>query len=163
MNLSSILNGDRMTLNIDTCFESIELENEHGIRYLSPLNIKGIIRKKGDFMELDAHFQSEVAVSCGRCLQDVIFPVDMEAKVFLTSEDQRSWDDEYDSFLIEKDQVNLAELATLEILQQLPIQPLCDEDCLGLCPQCGANLNVEDCQCEEETDSRFDILKELLK
>ena len=77
--------------------------------------------------------------------------------------DNVSWEDDYDSFIIENDEIDLIEIATLEIVQEIPIQPLCDEDCLGLCPYCGKNLNVEECDCEPETDSRFDILKELLK
>ena len=50
-----------------------------------------------------------------------------------------------------------------EILQEILVQPLCGEDCQGICPSCGKNLNTEECNCEKETDSRFDILKELLK
>lgn len=163
MNLSSILNGERQTLNVDVCFEPTELDNEQGIRYLSPLNIKGIIRNTGRFLELKAKISTDISVDCARCLAEVDIPIDLEVEAVLMTEDQRTWDDEYDSFVIEKDEIDMAELASSEILQFIPLQPLCSEECHGLCSGCGANLNEEECTCEEQTDSRFDILKELLK
>lgn len=163
MNLGPILNGERLTLNVDVCFDPIELDNEHGIRYLSPLNIKGIIRNTGRLLELKAEISTRVSTDCARCLADVEIPIKMEVTAVLMTEDQRTWDDDYDSFVIEDGQVDLVELASSEILQFIPIQPLCSEDCKGLCSGCGVNLNEESCACERQTDSRFDILKELLK
>ena len=45
-----------------------------------------------------------------------------------------------------------------------PFKVLCDEDCKGLCPSCGANLNQEQCSCGDDTDidPRMEALKELL-
>ncbi len=163
MNLGLILNGERQTLNVDEHILVADLENEHGIRYLTPLHIKGIIRSKNNSMEMDVEISTEVSVDCARCLADVNFPIQIENKIVLMTEDQRSWDDEYDSFLIEDGELGLLDLASSEILQSLPIQPLCSEDCKGFCSGCSVNLNEEDCKCEKQTDSRFDILKELLK
>lgn len=163
MNLSSILNGKRQTLNIDAEFELTELGNDQGIRYLSPLKVKGIIRKTGESIRMKVQIDTRVAAECSRCLSEAEYPIDMEAEVNLLTEDSLSWEDDFDSFVIEDDKINLVEIASLEILQELPIQPLCQEACEGLCPRCGANLNQGLCNCQEETDSRFDILKELLK
>jgi len=45
----------------------------------------------------------------------------------------------------------------------LPMKPLCRPDCKGLCPQCGANLNLESCTCESvKIDPRLALLKDLL-
>ena len=65
-------------------------------------------------------------------------------------------------------QIPLQELATEQIQLTIPMKPLCDERCLGLCPQCGKNRNREDCQCETVIgDERWGALKdfreELLK
>lgn len=163
MNLSPILNGKRITLNVDAEFGVSQLENQQDIRYLSPLIIKGIIRKTADFTKMDIHIKTDVAVPCSRCLAEDSYPIEIDSEVNLLTADNVSWEDDYDSFIIENDEIDLIEIATLEIVQEIPIQPLCDEDCLGLCPYCGKNLNVEECDCEPETDSRFDILKELLK
>ncbi|NIV30868.1 MAG: DUF177 domain-containing protein, partial [Anaerolineae bacterium] len=45
----------------------------------------------------------------------------------------------------------------------IPMKPLCRADCKGLCPQCGATLNLESCACEtERIDPRLELLKDLL-
>ncbi|MDO4711223.1 MAG: DUF177 domain-containing protein [Peptostreptococcaceae bacterium] len=162
MDLRSILNGERLTLNVDIRFDPDELDDEHGIRYLSPLDIKGIIRNTGSFLELKAKIATDISVDCARCLAEVELPIDLDVEAILMTEDQRSWDDEYDSFVIEKEEIDMASLASSEILQFIPLQPLCSEGCHGLCSGCGADLNEEECTCEEQTDSRFDILKQLL-
>ena len=163
MNLSSILNGKRQTLNIEAEFETMELKNDQGLHYQSPLIINGIIRKTSDSIRMTLNIKTKVAVPCSRCLEEAEYPIDMEAEVVLLTEDTVSWEDEYDSFIIENDEIDLIDIATLEILQEKLVQPLCGEDCQGICPSCGKNLNTEECNCEKETDSRFDILKELLK
>lgn len=163
MNLSSILNGKRQTLNIEAGFETMELKNDQGLHYLSPLIINGIIRKSSDSIRMNLNIKTKVAVPCSRCLEEAEYPIDMEAEVVLLTEDTVSWEDEYDSFIIENDEIDLIDIATLEILQEMLVQPLCGEDCQGICPSCGKNLNTEECNCKKETDSRFDILKELLK
>jgi len=48
------------------------------------------------------------------------------------------------------------------LVLRIPIYPLCREDCRGLCPRCGANLNREQCTCApEEAESRWDVLDKL--
>jgi uncharacterized protein len=48
------------------------------------------------------------------------------------------------------------------LLLALPMKPLCGEDCLGICPSCGINLNKQNCECKsEKTDSRWDGLRNL--
>jgi uncharacterized protein len=50
------------------------------------------------------------------------------------------------------------------IYLSMPMKSLCRDDCKGICPNCGVNLNEETCQCENSiTDPRFDKLKDLLK
>lgn len=59
--------------------------------------------------------------------------------------------------------VNLGELAWEALITALPPAVFCLEECRGLCPQCGANLNKTVCGCKKETgDPRFEALKDLL-
>lgn len=162
MNLNPILSGKRMTLNVEAEFTLQELAKQEEIHYLSPLSINGIIKKTGDYLRMQIRIQTKIAMPCARCLAEVELPIDLESEVNLLTEDNISWEDDYDGFVIEDDKIDLVEIATLEIMQEIPIQPLCSEDCQGLCDRCGKNLNSGECNCEAETDSRFDILKELL-
>jgi uncharacterized protein len=59
------------------------------------------------------------------------------------------------------DVLDLEPLARDAVLLDLPLAPLCAEDCLGLCPQCGINRNEETCSCEEPADPRWSALDSL--
>lgn len=51
-----------------------------------------------------------------------------------------------------------------DIILNLPVKFLCKEDCKGICPKCGKDLNDGECGCQtEEIDPRLEVLKELLK
>ncbi len=59
--------------------------------------------------------------------------------------------------------VDLDDLVREQILLALPTRQLCRDDCKGLCPTCGANLNQTTCDCSaEEIDPRFAALAQLL-
>jgi len=56
--------------------------------------------------------------------------------------------------------IPLRDLALEQIQLSIPMKPLCEESCLGLCPQCGANRSRESCSCEASiVDERWDALK----
>ena len=63
-------------------------------------------------------------------------------------------------FLFENDRLDLDEIVENNIISMLPIKRLCNEDCKGLCHQCGINLNHNTCKCEiEDVDPRLAKLK----
>jgi DUF177 domain-containing protein len=62
----------------------------------------------------------------------------------------------------EHHQVDLTEALRQSILLTVPMVSLCKEDCAGLCPQCGHDLNLGPCQCQPEIDTRLNVLKTLL-
>src|SRR5689334_15464571 len=58
--------------------------------------------------------------------------------------------------------ISLRVLALEQVQLSIPMKPLCDESCLGLCPTCGANRTRETCSCEEKVvDERWGALKDL--
>jgi len=60
--------------------------------------------------------------------------------------------------------INLTALIRECMVLDYPVYKLCSEDCKGLCPNCGADLNIESCQCKQESiDSRWAKLSELNK
>jgi len=64
----------------------------------------------------------------------------------------------------EQSEIDITEDIRETVLLAIPIKLLCKHDCKGLCPHCGANLNVESCTCAEEMiDPRWEALKKLLR
>ena len=59
--------------------------------------------------------------------------------------------------------LDVGNIAKNNIVVELPIRFLCKEDCKGICSQCGADLNITECNCKhEQFDERFAVLKKLL-
>ena len=69
----------------------------------------------------------------------------------------RAGDDD-DAYVLADDILDLEPLARDAVLLELPLAPLCKEYCLGLCPQCGTNLNLETCSCALPADPRWSAL-----
>ena len=68
-----------------------------------------------------------------------------------------------DDYIVVKNRVlDLQELVNEEVSLNLPTKILCSDDCKGLCPQCGANLNVSKCDCKKDVDPRLSALLQLL-
>jgi uncharacterized protein len=57
--------------------------------------------------------------------------------------------------------LNLADQVWESLLVLLPIRLLCREDCAGLCPNCGADLNEGPCSCGKEGDPRLSVLRDV--
>ncbi len=102
----------------------------------------------------------EVVTSCSRCLEDATFSVDGEVEgYFLIEGEGEAPDDmEEDEFdvLPEDNKLDLEPLLRAAIYVELPLIPLCREDCAGLCATCGANLNLGPCGCENDAPASDD-------
>ncbi|MDD2499121.1 MAG: DUF177 domain-containing protein, partial [Desulfitobacteriaceae bacterium] len=70
---------------------------------------------------------------------------------------------EEEIYFYEGDKIDILPQVLQTILLELPMKVLCREDCKGLCPVCGTNLNIKECRCERESiDPRLAALKNLL-
>lgn len=109
-------------------------------------------------------FKCKLAGACWRCLEEAELELDVGVEDFFETEvppiGETGEEDEPSLWYSEDGLVNLSEWARDAVAELLPPKILCSEDCRGLCAQCGANLNVEQCGCEAPTDSRWDKLKE---
>jgi uncharacterized protein len=123
---------------------------EDGMLFSGPLDIRleavcldGKIHVKGSL-------RAKVVLDCSRCLQELTFPMDGEY--------ENEWPAGDDT------ELDTDELVREMFYTNLPLKPLCDEDCRGLCTVCGENLNDKQCGCQVgEVDHRLTILKKLLQ
>ncbi|MFC2038584.1 DUF177 domain-containing protein [Chloroflexota bacterium] len=113
--------------------------------------------------------KKDVELNCGRCLNDYsqIVPVNLDEEYFPVTDVNTgsviSVPDEQGSFIIDENNIlDLTEAIRQYILMAIPIKPLCRQDCAGLCPTCGADLNMGKCECPSvPVDIRWDALKKL--
>lgn len=166
MDLTKILTGERETLTVDVSFDIEQANNnKYDLRFSSPIVLKGIIRTIENQVVLSAKVSAKAIGECARCLDDVDVLVDEDIVVYLVSGNE-VYSDEYDTYVISKNHIDLLDLCFIEILDQMPYKLLCEEDCLGMCPVCGSNFNKDQCKCnmsDDNIDARFDKLKEMIK
>ncbi len=125
--------------------------------YTDDIVVKGEIKNNAGRLELYVNVDSVYHTECARCLEDVSFEVSYQYEDRIVFEET----DEYIS--LSGDDFNLEEYVYEELALSLPFRVLCDDYCKGLCPKCGVNLNLSDCECDkEEIDPRWSALKELL-
>jgi uncharacterized protein len=97
---------------------------------------------------------------CMRCLADAGLPIEVRAREYQATSPGES--DELTTPYVEEDKLDLSAWARDAVALSLPDKILCREDCAGLCPLCGRDLNAEPHEHEEtETDSRWAKLAEL--
>ena len=76
--------------------------------------------------------------------------------------EERQSDEDDDIALLDDDEVYVTELARDAFILDMDTKTLCSEDCTGLCPGCGVNLNREACRCKKQVDPRLAKLAQLL-
>ncbi len=130
--------------------------------FTAPVNVTAKAVNRAGVVTLDCTYRFTLHVLCDRCLAPLELPVDRTVSHTVVRE-VNGEDDE--TFLVaENGCVELEELATNDILPELPQRCLCREDCRGLCPTCGKNLNKGPCGCREDSgDPRMDVLRRLLE
>ena len=119
--------------------------------------VKGEVVNHSGFITLRGDLVPDCVAVCGRCGREFKYtrPVKLYAKIT----DKLANEDEDDFVLMTDYAVDLVELARSNWVLELPFRFLCKEDCRGLCPKCGADLNVADCSCDlKERDHRWDAL-----
>ncbi len=118
-----------------------------------------------------ARIATSVQLTCSRCLGTAVQPLRIEfAERFCPTVDVTTGnpiprdDDEQDTFAIDEyHTLDITEAVRQYALVNLPLSPLCREDCLGLCPVCGQDRNITHCECAAApVDPRLAVLGQLL-
>ncbi|HZB47118.1 MAG TPA: DUF177 domain-containing protein [Pyrinomonadaceae bacterium] len=151
--------------------EELSLDDETA-RLASEARVAGRASMKGSEVRLRGTLSTQVEVYCDRCAAAVVAPLEIEFDTsFLPAEVEKAavenvelQKDDLIRSVYEGGAVDLDELAREQILLALPTRTLCREECRGLCPECGANLNAGECDCaRKEIDPRWAALADLKK
>ena len=97
---------------------------------------------------------------CDRCLKEFESVKTVRHETMVASELEDEDNDEI--LLMEDGVIDVGDLAQTMFILEMDSKTLCDEDCKGICPGCGVDLNQGDCTCKKETDPRLAVLAQLL-
>lgn len=124
--------------------------------------------RSGEDLIFSGTVQGELVGTCSRCVEEYTSPIHREFSVTLspqlraTPREVELSADELSAGFYSEEHIDLSALVHEEMLLALPSQPLCRENCRGLCAQCGTNLNVDSCACRPLwRDPRLAVLSTL--
>lgn len=135
----------------------------------APLEADLVVTRHGRRVLVRSRVVGVIGLECARCLKAYDQPVEGELETSLeiagkeTPEaDRELTGEEIEVQPVSGKGVDLRDLIAEQVHLAVPVKPLCSEDCRGLCPRCGADLNIRSCSCtEERTDERWEALKKL--
>ena len=134
-------------------------------KYPEQINVKVTLNKFGKNISCKVHLSTNIHLTCDRCLTEFQKPVAEKFEILFHIGTRDFETDEEDVVMLspEENEIELDRFIEEQLVLAVPIKALCREDCKGLCPVCGVNLNVQSCNCPKETlDPRWQKLKELL-
>ena len=139
-------------------FQPVKFEGEE-IKAVSMVDVNGQVNSKDEVLELKAHVKTNLELTCSRCLDTFIYPIDIDIEERFTNNKEL---ENEEIMFVDGDTLDITEIIENSIISTLPIKRLCKEDCKGLCSQCGVNKNLENCSClDYDVDVRLAKLREL--
>ena len=150
-----------------------EMVRNRECEFLLPINIRLRAFRIRELFEVQGAFRTSVRLKCSRCLKTFETPLVSDFELTYMKEVpglMDIYDEEEIELKVEElglmyfkgEEINLQQGIQEQIIMAFPLQPLCEENCKGLCPECGADLNQGDCGCRHEVaTNKFAALKNL--
>lgn len=145
-----------------------EVLRDKGLTVTKPFHIRYVVEREegSDTIHAAVDVDGEIEAACARCLDRIVHRMDLHLKTdYLPAPSDMAENLEEERVNSEigyyRKNVRLGEYIISELVLALPMRFICSEDCKGLCPGCGVNLNQEECRCERPTDPRLQKLADL--
>jgi len=140
-------------------------------RIAAPVALDVVVRKDRMQFRLAGQVRTTIELACSRCLEGFAMPVAEAFDVLYlphtpdgTAEERMVEDDDLSTAFYDDNVIDLGQLMQEQCYLAVPMKPLCREDCRGLCPDCGTNLNTATCHCQRTwVDPRLAVLEQLRK
>lgn len=159
--------GKAFPFKLEEQWPSIEFQGET-LSFIGSVILEGTVTNTGKIILVDGTASATIQRACGRCLEWVNQQVKVPVSggfIHVAEQGKDTADsvaEELTSY--EGSNIDLSSQVREELLLSLPMRGLCQEDCQGLCSNCGQNLNVGACGCQTvHTDPRLQVLEKFFK
>lgn len=151
--------GQRLDFRFELDLSDLEFDGRRPVS--RPVAVEGEVRNTADLVTLSLTARTTLDAVCDRCGKEFLQDKVVEYRCMLAEELQNGENDEI--VLLEDGNVDVGDLARTALILGMDSKHLCSEDCKGLCPRCGADLNFGPCSCKKEPDPRLAALAKLLE
>ena len=163
VDLSSVIKvtGAEVKLSSTVGFGDAEFLGET-YRFIEPLKVEGRVYNNGQSLTLEANVSGRMVTECARCLDEVEADVEFSVHELLSQREEGADEDE-DIILFDGYEIELDDIIADHFLMNISGRYLCSDDCKGLCPVCGQNLNHGECDCDNEyIDPRWQAVADIM-
>jgi uncharacterized protein len=138
-----------------------------GLNFRGPLRVELVASSTGGGgVVVRGWVEGALDLECRRCLDPVDLPIERELMLVWTPVDELGpQEDDGETRVLDPtaSELDLGAVIREELMLGTDRYQVCDPACRGLCPYCGANLNVVECDCvREERDPRWDVLRTMM-
>ena len=128
-----------------------------------PVVVTGTVRNMAGVLVMQGTAETMLHAFCDRCGKPLVCKKSVPFEHLLAQELENADKGDDEILLIENGEVHAEDAARTAFILGMDTKLLCSEDCKGLCPICGADLNMGPCGCKKETDPRLAVLAKLLQ
>lgn len=138
--------------------------NGDTIAYVGPVSLSGTYMLADETVIVRGTARAVIQSPCARCLTPTETEVEAELEEAFIRDTGEPVEVDEDQYIYSGHVLDLDEAVRTSLLLEMPHRILCKEGCLGLCDQCGANLNDHACSCQKELthSNPFSALASLL-
>lgn len=157
--------ADSEPLELREHFRLPEADGSEDVVSLGEARFEGRIERLSRGYMLEGVMAGAATLRCARCLGE--FPFDFEEHLAIellpltqapAEDETRLGREDLEVRFYNEPSLDLAELSAEQLVLMVPMKPLCNESCQGLCPRCGADLNRGRCACPANVDERWESL-----
>jgi len=149
--------------------ERVRVEEKRTFRLISPITLHLNLSRLGRVVQVKSRIETKVQWLCARCLEPFSPVLTSEYSTILKpkpdfppAEGVELGREDLETDFYEGEEIDLTSLVQDQVLLALPQKALCREECRGMCPRCGKNLNREICQCPAGiVDPRLEPLRDI--
>ena len=125
-----------------------------------PVTVTGQVKNIADVLVLEGEAKSLLDYTWDRCMSR--FSREKVVGLSFLLAETLEGEDDGEIVLLDDGEIDVGDLAYTAFILDMDTKHLCSEDCKGLCPGCGVNLNQEPCRCKKQADPRWAALEQLL-
>jgi uncharacterized protein len=163
--VSKIKNIPGAKADIDLCADVDPLAYGYqDLEFSSPVHFIGEMGNKNGLIFVSGRASAGMKFCCHRCGEPFTKDIQALVEAYYTLQPEKADPQgEYDIFTYSGETIDITPEVLRQIFLEVPMKLLCCEDCRGLCPICGANLNYNKCSCRvEQIDPRLEKLKDFV-
>lgn len=161
LNVQRIINapGERIDFQFELDLSDVDFGGLYPAQ--NPVVVTGDVRNTAGMLLMSFTAGTTLKSVCDRCLKSFDDPRSVRCDYVLAEEVEN--EDNDDIIVLEDGCVDVGDLARTAFILEMDTKTLCSEDCKGICPGCGVDLNQGSCICKKQVDPRLAVLAQLLE